>query len=181
MFLVARLIQDTLHDSRLLLRWSYVQIGREQFFSKDLLTAFIHKQREILQSAPRRIDFSRPRCKPIALVLWQDHFQGLVLCNAQFFFFASCLILSMISSLVLSFQLKTLLLLVHRHVVFGIKPPRQSYHLFGSLSKSGDKNHNVTLVTGVAALCQAIWLTRNDKVFNKCHPQMFLQVLFRGT
>ena len=38
------------------------------------------------------------------------------------------------------------------HVVFGIKPPQHSYHLFGSWSKLGNKKYNVTLLAGVSIL-----------------------------
>ena len=38
------------------------------------------------------------------------------------------------------------------HVVFGIKPPQHSYHLFGSWSKLGNKKYNVTLLARVLIL-----------------------------
>ena len=47
--------------------------------------------------------------------------------------------------------------------------PTNVSHLFGVWSKSGRRK------------CWAIWLTRNDFVFNKSQKQTFLQVLFRGT
>ena len=37
------------------------------------------------------------------------------------------------------------------------------------------------LLAGAAALCLALWLTRNDILFNKCKPKYVLQALFRGT
>jgi len=66
-------------------------------------------------------------------------------------------------------------------VLFGINPPRNTNHLFNSWSKLGGSNHNHLLLTGAAAFCWAIWITRNDVVFDKGHPKTFLQVLFRGT
>ena len=51
------------------------------------------------------------------------------------------------------------------HWVFGITPPTNVSHLFGVWSKSGRRK------------CWAIWLTRNDFVFNKSQKQTFLQVL----
>ena len=49
--------------------------------------------------------------------------------------------------------------------------------MFGSLSKLGQQNHNLLLLTGAMALCWVIWLTRNDLLFNKCQSKIF----FAGT
>jgi len=57
----------------------------------------------------------------------------------------------------------------------------QTDHLFNGWSKQGGQKHNLLLLTGCAAICWAIWLTRNDSVFNNCRPKTLLQVLFRGT
>ena len=67
------------------------------------------------------------------------------------------------------------------HFVFGIPPPLDIEHLFNTWSKQGGQKHNILLLTGAAAICWSIWLTRNDTVFNNCRPKTFLQVLFRGT
>jgi hypothetical protein len=48
------------------------------------------------------------------------------------------------------------------------------------LQQAGQKP-NPHLLTGASALCWAIWLTRNDVVFDECQPKTFMQVLFRGT
>jgi hypothetical protein len=37
------------------------------------------------------------------------------------------------------------------------------------------------LLAGASAFCWAIWLSRNDVVFNKSPIKYFLQVLYRGT
>jgi hypothetical protein len=37
------------------------------------------------------------------------------------------------------------------------------------------------IIIGVAALCWAIWISRNDLVFNKTPMVTYLQVLFRAT
>jgi hypothetical protein len=37
------------------------------------------------------------------------------------------------------------------------------------------------LLTAASTLCWAIWITRNEVVFDKYRPKSFLQVLFRGT
>jgi hypothetical protein len=53
--------------------------------------------------------------------------------------------------------------------------------LFLVWSKNGYKKYNLLLLTAAAALCWAIWLTRNEVVFDKCRSKTFLQVLFKGT
>ena len=37
------------------------------------------------------------------------------------------------------------------------------------------------MLVAAAALIWAIWLTRNEVIFEKARPKTFLQVLFRGT
>jgi hypothetical protein len=37
------------------------------------------------------------------------------------------------------------------------------------------------ILLGAAALCWAIWLNRNDMVFNKANSNTFVQVIFRAT
>ena len=53
--------------------------------------------------------------------------------------------------------------------------------LFNRWSKTGGNKHNSLLLTAASALCWAVWITRNEMVFDKCKPKSFLQVLFRGT
>jgi len=67
------------------------------------------------------------------------------------------------------------------HFVLGIPPLVNIELLFNNWSKQGGHKHNILLLTGAAAICWSIWLTRNDTVFNNCKPKTFLQVLFRGT
>jgi len=45
----------------------------------------------------------------------------------------------------------------------------------------GNKKYNTLLLTAASALLWAIWITRNEVVFDKCKPKSLLQVLFRGT
>ena len=66
-------------------------------------------------------------------------------------------------------------------ILFGIQPPRNTNHLFGSWSKLDGRQHNNLLLTEAAAFCWAIWITRNDMVFDKVQSKTLLQVLFRGT
>ena len=65
-------------------------------------------------------------------------------------------------------------------ILFGIQPPRNTNHLFGSWSKLDGRQHNNLLLTEAAAFCWAIWITRNDMVFDKVQPKTYLQVLFGG-
>ena len=44
-----------------------------------------------------------------------------------------------------------------------------------------DLNTKNLIITGVSVLCWAIWISRNDLVFNKAQMFTYLQVLFRGT
>ena len=67
------------------------------------------------------------------------------------------------------------------HILFGIAPPRDINDLFIRWSKIANQKYNSLLLTAASALCWAIWLTRNEVVFDKCKPKSFLQVLFRGT
>ena len=64
---------------------------------------------------------------------------------------------------------------------FRISPPRDINDLFIRWSKVATKKYNSLLLTAASALCWAIWITRNEVVFDKCRPKSFLQVLFRGT
>ena len=43
------------------------------------------------------------------------------------------------------------------------------------------KSHKSLVYTGIAALCWAIWHSRNDIVFKKIKNQTSLQILFRDT
>jgi hypothetical protein len=44
-----------------------------------------------------------------------------------------------------------------------------------------DLNTKNLIIIGVSVLCWAIWISRNDLVFNKVHMLTYMQVLFRGT
>jgi hypothetical protein len=67
------------------------------------------------------------------------------------------------------------------HLLFGLTPPQNIDDLFNGWSKKGNKKENSLLLTAASALCWAVWITRNEVVFDKCRPKSFLQVLFRGT
>ena len=64
---------------------------------------------------------------------------------------------------------------------FDLNPPCSITHLLGNwLSGVGTKLKRQLLV-GASALCWAIWLNRNDVVFDKSPTKTYLQVLYRGT
>jgi hypothetical protein len=66
------------------------------------------------------------------------------------------------------------------HIAFGIPPPQNMTHLLGSWLNFWPLKHRKQMLIGVAALCWAIWLCRNDLVFNKKDSISLLQVVFRG-
>jgi hypothetical protein len=50
---------------------------------------------------------------------------------------------------------------------FGIKKPRDVQHLFGTWLRSFSKKQRNLVLIGMAALCCALWTSRNDLVFQK--------------
>ena len=66
-------------------------------------------------------------------------------------------------------------------ICFGLPGPRSVKHFFGNWLMGVDLNTKNLIITGVSALCWAIWISRNDLVFNRAQMFTYLQVLFRGT
>ena len=64
---------------------------------------------------------------------------------------------------------------------FGLSPHTSCCHIASSWLQGLDNKRKSLIWTGVAAICWAIWLSRNDIVFNKDISPTYLQVLFRGT
>ena len=60
-------------------------------------------------------------------------------------------------------------------------PPKSIDDLFNRWSKMASNDHNSLLLTAASTLCWAVWITRNEVVFDKCRPKSLLQLLFRGT
>jgi len=60
------------------------------------------------------------------------------------------------------------------HLMFGISPPQSIDDLFNRWSKMGGNKHNSLLLTAASALYWAVWITRNEVVFHKCKPKIFL-------
>jgi hypothetical protein len=53
-------------------------------------------------------------------------------------------------------------------------------HLFGPwLTSFSNKQRNLVLI-GMVAFCWALWISRNDLVFQKSQFKSILQVMFRG-
>ena len=63
------------------------------------------------------------------------------------------------------------------HNLFGIAPPVDMADLFDIWSKMETSKHNTLLLSAAVALYWAIWITRNEVVFDKCRPKTF----FAGT
>jgi hypothetical protein len=64
---------------------------------------------------------------------------------------------------------------------FGVKKPEGVEHLFGPWLRSfSSKQRNLVLI-GLAVMCRALWISRNDLIFQKSQFKSILQVIFRGT
>ena len=67
-------------------------------------------------------------------------------------------------------------------ITFNIQPPKDNIHLFGTWLWSFSPSLRNHITVGLAAVCWASWLKRNDTVFKKKkNTNSFLQVIFRGT
>jgi hypothetical protein len=69
------------------------------------------------------------------------------------------------------------------HCCFGLRTPIRSInHIFGNWLVGVPSKTKYLIITGVAAICWAIWISRNDLVFDKTHMITYLQqVLFKVT
>lgn len=59
--------------------------------------------------------------------------------------------------------------------------PRSVRHIFSTWITGIDLKTKRLVITGVSVFCWAIWISRNDLVFNNVSSFTYLQVLFRGT
>ena len=66
-------------------------------------------------------------------------------------------------------------------ISFGIQPPTSIADLLGSWLNGYSSKIRKQILVGASALCWAIWLNRNEVVFNRTTPNSFMQVIFRGT
>ena len=67
------------------------------------------------------------------------------------------------------------------HLVFNIQPPTSISNMLGSWLKNFLPRLRNQILVGATALGWAVWLCRNDAVFNGKVPNSYLQVIFRGT
>jgi hypothetical protein len=68
------------------------------------------------------------------------------------------------------------------HITCSILLPHTIQHMFGSSWTNQARGKlKRQLLAGASAFCWAIWLTRNDVVFDKSPIKSFIQVLYRGT
>jgi hypothetical protein len=66
-------------------------------------------------------------------------------------------------------------------IAFNISPPNNVQHMFGRwINQVGGKLRR-QMLAGASAFCWAIWLSRNDLVFDKTPIKSIMQVLYRGT
>jgi hypothetical protein len=66
-------------------------------------------------------------------------------------------------------------------MAFNILPPQSVQHLFHDWKNQVRGNIRRQLLAGASAFCWAIWLSRNDVVFDKSPIKSFMQVLYMGT
>jgi len=66
------------------------------------------------------------------------------------------------------------------HYTFDLSPPQSITHLFGNWLRSVGTMLKRKLLTGASTLCWAIWLSRNDIVFDRSPSKTYMQVLYRG-
>jgi hypothetical protein len=66
-------------------------------------------------------------------------------------------------------------------MAFNILPPQSVQHLFHDWKNQVRGNIRQQLLAGASVFCWAIWLSRNDVIFDKSPIKSFMQVLYMGT
>ena len=66
-------------------------------------------------------------------------------------------------------------------ITFGLSKPNSVVHLFGTWLQGLKRRQKNIMFPGLCALLWAVWLSRNDIVFQKTQKQTVLQILFRAT
>ena len=67
------------------------------------------------------------------------------------------------------------------HATFGLQKSNNVIHMFGTWLQGIKWKERNLILTGVSVVCWAMWLSRNDIVFDNVNPQPCLQILFRAT
>ena len=67
------------------------------------------------------------------------------------------------------------------HVFFNSLPPTSVHNIFTGWLEGVNRKLKSQIIVCASAFCWAIWLTRNDVVFNKAVAPSYLQAIFRGT
>jgi hypothetical protein len=68
------------------------------------------------------------------------------------------------------------------HITFGISPPHNTVHMFGSWTNAVGEQLKRQLLSSASVFYWAIWLiSRNYVVFDKSPIKSLLQVLYRAT
>ncbi|CAN6182020.1 unnamed protein product [Urochloa humidicola] len=66
-------------------------------------------------------------------------------------------------------------------VCFNLSPPTSVDYMFNGWLSGINRKLKSQILAGASAMCWAIWISRNDVVFDKGLVPSYLQVLFRGT
>jgi hypothetical protein len=66
------------------------------------------------------------------------------------------------------------------HVSFNLSSPTSIHNIFLDWLEGINRKLKYKIIVGASDLCWAIWLSRNDIVFNKTVAPSYLQAIFRG-
>jgi hypothetical protein len=66
------------------------------------------------------------------------------------------------------------------HVSFNLLPPTSVHNLLTDWLDGINRKLKYKILVGASATCWAIWLTRNNIIFDKAAAPSYLQVIFRG-
>jgi hypothetical protein len=66
-------------------------------------------------------------------------------------------------------------------LVSGLPPPSNIRHMFGGWVYGMNPKERQIFLVGIGAMLWAMWLSRNDVVFNKISISSSMQGIFRGT
>jgi hypothetical protein len=66
------------------------------------------------------------------------------------------------------------------HVSFNLNPPNSVHNLFTSWLDGLNRKMKSQILVGASAICWALWLTRNNIVFDNVIAPPYLQVIFKA-